>query len=81
MPVVIVAYSGGYLPAAYSLAHGGARDRVKGVVLLDALYGEPDKFARWIEQERGKRLLRQRLFVVLEGRRTRRCASGWSATG
>jgi hypothetical protein len=54
MPVVIVAYSGGYLPAAFSLAHGGARDRVKGVVLLDALYGEPDKFARWIEQERGR---------------------------
>jgi hypothetical protein len=54
MPVVIVAYSGGYLPAAFSLAHGGARERVKGVVLLDALYGEPDKFARWIEQERGR---------------------------
>jgi hypothetical protein len=53
-PVVIVAYSGGYLPAAFSLAHGGARDRIKGVVLLDALYGEPDKFARWIEQERGQ---------------------------
>jgi hypothetical protein len=53
-PVVIVAYSGGYLPAAFSLAHGGARDRVKGVVLLDALYGEPDKFARWIEQERDR---------------------------
>ena len=53
-PVVIVAYSGGYLPAAFSLAHGGARDRVKGVVLLDALFGEPDKFARWIEQERGR---------------------------
>jgi hypothetical protein len=54
MPVVIVAYSGGYLPAAFSLAHGGARDRIKGVVLLDALYGEPDKFARWIEQERSR---------------------------
>jgi len=54
MPVVIVAYSGGYLPAAFSLAHGGARDRIKGVLLLDALYGEPDKFARWIEQERGQ---------------------------
>jgi len=53
-PVVIVAYSGGYLPAAFSLAHGGARERIKGVVLLDALFGEPDKFARWIEQERGR---------------------------
>jgi len=31
MPVVIVAYSGGYLPAAYSLEHGGADDRVRGV--------------------------------------------------
>jgi hypothetical protein len=54
MPVVIVAYSGGYLPAAYSLAHGGAGDRIRGVVLLDALYGEPDKFAQWIENESGR---------------------------
>jgi hypothetical protein len=53
MPVVIVAYSGGYLPTAYSLAYGGAGERVRGVVLLDALYGEPDKFARWIEGEVG----------------------------
>jgi hypothetical protein len=49
MPVIVVAYSGGYMPAAYSLAEGGAGDRVRGVVLLDALYGEDDKFARWIE--------------------------------
>ena len=54
MPVVIVAYSGGYLPAAYSLQYGGAGDRVRGVVLLDALFGEPDKFARWIEQQSGR---------------------------
>ncbi len=49
MPVIVVAYSGGYMPAAYSLAEGGAGDRVRGVVLLDALYGEEDKFAHWIE--------------------------------
>ena len=49
MPVVIVAYSGGYLPAAYSIAYGGAGDRVRGVVLLDALYGEPNKFANWVQ--------------------------------
>jgi hypothetical protein len=49
MPVVIVAYSGGYLPAVYSLTVGGAGGRVRGVVLLDALYGERDKFARWVE--------------------------------
>ena len=47
MPVVIVAYSGGYLPAVYSLTVGGEGGRVRGVVLLDALYGEKDKFVRW----------------------------------
>jgi len=53
MPVVVVAYSGGYMPAAYSLTEGGAGDRVRGVILLDALYGEVDKFERWIDQARG----------------------------
>ena len=51
MPVVIVAYSGGYLPAAYSLTEGGSGDRVRGVVLMDALFGEPEKFASWIERD------------------------------
>ena len=49
MPVVIVAYSGGYLPAVYSLTVGGEGGRVRGVVLLDALYGEKDKFVHWAE--------------------------------
>ncbi len=49
MPIVIVAYSGGYLPAAYSLAVGGDSGRVRGLVLLDALYGERDKFVSWAE--------------------------------
>jgi hypothetical protein len=49
MPVIIVAYSGGYLPAVYSLAVGGDQGRIRGVVLLDALYGERDKFVHWVE--------------------------------
>jgi len=48
MPVILVAYSGGYLPAAYSLQVGGAGKRIRGVVLLDAIYDETDKFADWI---------------------------------
>lgn len=52
MPVVLVAYSGGYLPAAWSLAIGGASRRLRGVVLLDAMYGNIDKFTSWIEQMR-----------------------------
>lgn len=52
MPIVIVGYSGGFLPTAWSLQVGGISDRVRGVILLDAVYGELDKFASWIEGHR-----------------------------
>jgi hypothetical protein len=52
MPVVIVAYSGGYMPASAALSVGGADARVAGVILLDALYGETDKFAAWIARRK-----------------------------
>ena len=48
MPVVVVAYSGGYAAAAWAAHHGGIGDRLRGVVLLDGLYGEIDKFVDWI---------------------------------
>lgn len=51
MPVVIVGYSGGYLPTAAALANGQIGKRVKGVVLLDGLYGEVNTFANWIERD------------------------------
>jgi hypothetical protein len=54
MPVILVAYSGGYLATAWSLRVGGVQDRVRGVVLLDALYGELDSFAEWIAQNKGR---------------------------
>jgi hypothetical protein len=52
MPVVIVAYSGGYLATSWCLRVGGLQNRIRGVVLLDALYGEVDKFAGWIAKNR-----------------------------
>ena len=52
MPIVIVGYSGGFLPTAWSLEVGGVTNRVRGVFLLDAVYGELDKFASWIENNR-----------------------------
>jgi hypothetical protein len=52
MPVVIVGYSGGFMPAAWSLHVGGLGKRVIGVVLLDAVYGQLDKFASWIVKNR-----------------------------
>lgn len=55
--VVIVAYSGGYLSAAYALQRGGANHRVKGLILLDALYGDEDKFAAWFAARRQQAFL------------------------
>jgi hypothetical protein len=52
MPVIIVAYSGGFETAAWSLQIGGLGKRVAGVVLLDALYGHVEKFASWIARNR-----------------------------
>jgi hypothetical protein len=52
MPIVIVGYSGGFVPTAWSLEVGGLTKRVTGVILLDAVYGELDKFATWIENNR-----------------------------
>ncbi len=51
-PVVLVAYSGGYLPAAWAADVGGAGERLRGVVLMDALYGEEERFADWIARRR-----------------------------
>jgi hypothetical protein len=52
MPVILVGYSGGFVPTAWSLEVGGLGNRVRGVFLLDAVYGELDKFASWIANNR-----------------------------
>ena len=50
LPVVLVAYSGGYLATAYSLPQqSGTRREIVGVILLDALFGEEPKFTTWIK--------------------------------
>lgn len=51
-PVVVIAYSGGYNAAAYALDRGGVSKRVRGLVLLDALYGQEKKFSGWIHAQR-----------------------------
>jgi hypothetical protein len=52
MPIVIVAYSGGFGPTLSVLERGGVKSRVRGVVLLDALYAGIDEFANWIADNR-----------------------------
>lgn len=56
-PVMLVAFSGGYKPAAYVLARGGAAHRIHSVVLLDALYDEEEKFAAWFAGARRRAFL------------------------
>jgi hypothetical protein len=53
LPVIIVAYSGGYAPTAWSVHHGGIGERMRGIILLDALYAEADKFASWLQRREG----------------------------
>lgn len=52
MPIVIVAYSGGFGPTLAVLDRGGASTRVRGLVLLDALYAGVGTFADWIAHNR-----------------------------
>ena len=52
MPIVIVAYSGGFGPTLSVLERGGVKSRVRGLVLLDALYAGIDKFGDWIANNR-----------------------------
>jgi len=47
-PIVIAAYSGGYYPTAFVLRNGGVDDRLRGVLLFDALFSDHDKFANWL---------------------------------
>ena len=50
LPVVIAAFSGGYMPTAYCLRDAGmsAHSRIAGVILLDAVFAEEQKFEDWI---------------------------------
>lgn len=51
LPVVIVAYSGGFAPAAWAIRNGDLGRRLRGIVLLDAAYGEMNVFADWIARQ------------------------------
>jgi len=48
LPIIVVGYSGGYNPAAYATTVGGIARRIHGLILLDALVGEENRFLAWI---------------------------------
>jgi hypothetical protein len=47
-PLVLAAYSGGYHPAAFILQRGRVDERLRGIILLDAPFGDLEKFADWL---------------------------------
>jgi hypothetical protein len=53
-PIVLAGHSGAYRVMAFILTRGGLTANVKEVYLFDALYGQMEKFARWIERFPGK---------------------------
>jgi putative intracellular protease/amidase len=52
-PVVLVAHGTGSLAAARVLERGGAGERIRGVILLDAPYAGDPAFADWTAGRRG----------------------------
>jgi hypothetical protein len=52
-PILLAAFSGGYKPLACALDRGGADSRIKGVLLMDALYEDLYIFGRWILHNAG----------------------------
>ncbi len=57
-PVFVAAFSGGYRAVAESITHGGAPGRIAGLILIDALFGDLDRFVRWFARND------QRVFLV-----------------
>jgi hypothetical protein len=55
-PIVLAAFSGGYKPLACTLDRGGVASRIKGVLLLDALYEDLYIFGKWLLNPIGGRI-------------------------
>jgi len=52
--IVLSGHSGAYRVIAFILTRGGLTGNIREVYLFDALYGQVEKFARWIDHSTGK---------------------------
>ncbi len=52
MPIIFISYSGGFVPTAWALRLGQVKDRLRGIVLMDSLYGELEHFEKWVTSNR-----------------------------
>lgn len=55
--IVLAGHSGAYRVIAFILLHGGLAKQVREVYLFDALYGQTEKYAHWIDHTPGRLLL------------------------
>ena len=52
--IVLSGHSGAYRAMSFILQHGGLTDNISEVYLFDALYGQTEKFAYWLDHSRGR---------------------------
>ena len=52
--IILSGHSGGYHVMSFILMRGGLTDHIKEVYLFDALYGQTEKFAYWLDHTGGK---------------------------
>lgn len=52
--IIIAGHSGAYRVMSFMLLRGGLTAHMKEVYLFDALYGQTEKFAHWLDHERGR---------------------------
>lgn len=52
--IILSGHSGGYRVISFILMRGGLTDHIREVYLFDALYGQTEKFAYWLDHTGGK---------------------------
>ena len=52
--IVLAGHSGAYRVMAFILTRGGLTENIREVYLFDALYGQTEKFAHWIDHSSGR---------------------------
>jgi hypothetical protein len=65
--IILAGHDGGYQVMAAILERGGLTAQIREVYLFDALFGQADKFAAWLETHRGKLRL---IYTPYAGTRT-----------
>jgi len=52
--IILAGHSGAYRVISFCLMRGGLTKNISDVILFDALYGQTEKFAYWIENYKGR---------------------------